>query len=275
MHRSFGRSAQQKVKDRWGGGFILATILALLAAWYIGKGIGDWANGRTASTDNGNTNTAGGGTVSATAEPKDFQLHFVRVGIFASPANSAKAIKAMSDAGLSPVLGAHTTESKIPVYVGPFDTAEATNAALAKVQTLANDYKGAYAVTMNVNYNPAVVSAAAVSGGKDTDMKKGLDTLNSYIQEVAMWIENRSAAATVDTTSLVAHGRSLGDLAAKLSDSKDASVKKFADMATLASKNAAAVEGLTSANATDAGYQSAMADYITLVNQYTAYQTGK
>ncbi|HWI65322.1 MAG TPA: SPOR domain-containing protein [Symbiobacteriaceae bacterium] len=266
MHQRFGRPAQQKIKDRWGGGFILATILALLAAYVAGDYIGKWINNRGLNTaENGGPKQTTSGIA---AEPGEFQLRFVQVGAFRSKSNYMSAVRDMHTAGLSPVVGA-TKNNITPVYVGPFTTKEAAEDAKAKVQALKKDYEKASVREMAVRYNPEAVPAAA-TGAKESDLVKGMDLLNVYLQEVAMWIEN-----PMDTANLAASGHSLKDLSAALSDSKDARVKALAAMAATASENATTIEGLANTSADDGEYQAAMAQYMTLVDQYMAFQAGK
>ena len=268
MHQRFGRPAQQKIKDRWGGGFILATILALLAAWFAGDSIGKWINGRNAAE----TGTPGGTPkigAAVTAEPGDFQLHFIQVGAFRSKANYMNAVNDMHTAGMTPVVGA-TKNNVTPVYVGPFISKEEAETAQAKVQALKKDYEKAVIRDLAVKYNPEAVPAAA-TGMKQSDIKKGMDLLNTYIQEVAMWLENPGA----DTAALAESGKGLSDLAAAFSDSKDARVKELANMASVASANATALDGLGNASPVDGEYQAAMAQYMALVDHYMAFQAVK
>ncbi|HYF91484.1 MAG TPA: SPOR domain-containing protein [Symbiobacteriaceae bacterium] len=268
MHQRFGRPAQQKIKDRWGGGFILATILALLAAWFAGDSIGKWINGRNAAETGNPKGTPGIGSA-VTAEPGDFDLRFIQVGAFRSKANYMNAVNDMNTAGLSPVVGA-TKNNVTPVYVGPFATKEEAETAKARVQALKKDYEKATIREMAVKYNPEAVPAAA-TGMTTSDMRKGMDLLNTYLQEVKMWLENPGA----DTAALAESGKGLSDLAAALSDSKDARVKELANMASTASANATTLDALSTASPTDGEYQAAMAQYMTLVDQYMAFQAGK
>lgn len=267
MHR-FGRPAQQK--DRWGGGFVLATILALLAAWIAGDYIGKLVNGKnTASTGNNTGNPKAGMT--ATAEPGDFQLRFVKVGVFRSKANINNVVRDMEKAGLTPVVGATPANNMTPVYVGPFMDNDLAETAKAKVQALKKDYETATVMAKSVKYNPEAVPAAT-AGGQKSDLRKGMDLLNTYLQEVALWMED---PANTDTAALAEYGKDLKDVAGVLSDSKDATAKKITDMASTASANAAAIEALAGTSAADPEYQAAMAQYMTLLDQYIAFQAGK
>ena len=267
MHR-FGRPAQQRIKDRWGGGFILATILALLAAWLAGDMIGKWINGRNSTADLGNDGNPIPGTATL-AEPGEFQLRFVQVGAFRSKSNYMSAVRDMNAAELAPVVGA-TKNNLTPVYVGPFMDKAAADAALAKVRSI-KGYEKAQLRDINVAYNPDAVPAVA-TGEKQSDLKKSMDLLNTYLQEVAVWLES---AGAMDTAMLSDSGKALGDLAASLSESRDAKVKVMATMAATASANATTIEGLANAEPTSAEYQTAVSQYMDLVDQYMAFQAGK
>lgn len=267
MHR-FGRPAQQRIKDRWGGGFILATILALLAAWLAGGTIGNWINGRNSTADSGNNGNPNIGAPTLT-EPGEFQLRFVQVGAFRSKSNYMAAVRDMNAAELAPVVGA-TKNNLTPVYVGPFMDQASAEAAKAKVQSI-KGYEKAQIREINVAYNPDAVPVVA-TGEKQSDLKKSMDLLNTYLQEVAVWLESSGA---MDTAMLADSGKALGDLAAALSTSQDTKVKAVATMAATAGANAATFEGLANAEPTSAEYQTAVSQYMGLVDQYTAFQAGK
>lgn len=267
MHR-FGRPAQQKIKDRWGGGFILATILALLAAWLAGDMIGKWINGRNSTADSGNNGNPNIGAPTL-AEPGEFQLRFVQVGAFRSKSNYMTAVRDMNTAELAPVVGA-TKNNLTPVYVGPFMDKASAQAAMAKVQSI-KGYEKAQLREINVAYNPDAVPAVA-AGGKQSDLKKSMDLLNTYLQEVAVWLES---AGAMDTATLSDSGKALSDLAAVLSGTQDAKVKAMATMAAAAGANATMIEGLANAEPTSAEYQTAVSQYMGLVDQYMAFQAGK
>ncbi|MDF2627256.1 MAG: hypothetical protein K0R39_1087 [Symbiobacteriaceae bacterium] len=267
MHR-FGRPAQQRIKDRWGGGFILATILALLAAWLAGDMIGKLINDRNSTAENGNSGNPTTGTMTYT-EPGEFQLRFVQVGAFRSKSSWMTAVREMNAAELAPVVGA-TKNNLTPVYVGPFMDKASAEAAMAKVKSI-KGYDKALIREINVGYNPDAVPAVA-TGEKQSDLKKSMDLLNTYLQEVAVWLES---AGAMDTAMLSESGKALNDLAATLSTSQDAKVKEMATMAATASANATTIEGIADAEPTSNEYQAAVSQYMSLVDQYMAFQAGK
>ena len=274
MHR-FGRSAPRNMKDRWGGGFILATILALFAAWYVGDFIGKKLGTENTAGPKPGTVTGINGNNSSTvsSEPKQFDMYLVRVGVFASPANARGVVSNLYDAGYTPVMGPE--ENKVtPVYVGPFMDKQSAEDAKLKLQAVKADYKDSFIRQVTVHYNPAAVPAAAM-GAKDADLKSSLDSLNMYIQEVAYWLETRSIDGTADTAGIEGHGRTLGDLATTLSGNKDAQVTKYANVAALASQNAMTLAAVADKDANSPEFQAAMVEYMGLVNQYRTLQAGK
>ncbi|HYG57434.1 MAG TPA: SPOR domain-containing protein [Symbiobacteriaceae bacterium] len=273
MHR-FGRSAQQKMKDRWGGGFILATILALFAAWYAGQWLGDnWGGNNTAGGSSifGRTDNSPASTSSV--EPKQFDMYFVQVGVFTSPANARGVVNHLHMAGYAPVMGPEANKFT-PVFVGPYMDKQSAEDAKAKLEVARPDYKGAFTKLVSVGYNPSAVPVAAM-GADDSDLKASLDTLNMYIQEVAIWMEDRSLNGTADTAGIESHGKALGELSATLSTSKDAGVKQFADAAAAASANATNLVAVAAKDANTPEFQAAMVEYMSLINQYRGLQIAK
>lgn len=266
MHR-FGRSAQQKMKDRWGGGFILATILALAAAWYAGDLLG-----RTAGTVDGKPPVAGNmnnGGASLTAEPQEFSVHFVRVGVFDFASNANNMLKRVSSLNYPAVMGPKNDKGWSPVYAGPFTSEQAAMDAKAQLeQALAKDVKSTVMETVTVPHNTNVV-AVSTSNGKANQLQEGMDLLNSYLHEVSRYLEARVNDPNADATGVMAYGRDLADMAATMASETDARVKKFVDMASRAGTNAT---GLTATMNGDDQVQAAMNDYMSLVKDYRNFK---
>lgn len=270
----FGRTANQRIKDRWGGGFILVTILALLAAWYGGGAIGDviknWGNrpasgtGSTSKTDSKST-----GTTNLPGEPGEFQLRFVQVGAFRSAANARTLAGKLAEKEYSAMVTPKQDSNLQMVWVGPFMDAQAANQAKSE---LTKDFPEIKAVTVNVVYNPDALPVAAL-GAKQSDVKTGLETLNTYIHEVAVWLDNRALDPKAAVTDVKALGKTLQDLATKLNNESDVNAKAVAALCATASANAMALEMVAAGSVEAADYQSAMTDYLALVNQYNALHT--
>jgi hypothetical protein len=270
----FGRSAQQRLKDRWGGGFILATILALLAAWWAGGKLGDVINNKSAN----GTNKGGPGLVDTsnpngsmmTAEPQEFKLYFVQVGAFSSAANARGQVAKMNDLGMTAVI-APEVAGLHPVWVGPYLDQTSADEAKAK---LTGENVQSTARPVAVAYNTNAVPVAA-TGADDTQLRQGMDTLNVYLHEVALWLENRNMNPAADPSTVLEHGKALGELATKLKNEKDTRVHGFATMAEAAGKNAADIEAVAASANTDAKFQAAMTGYLNLLGQYNNFQAGK
>lgn len=279
MHR-FGRSAQQKMKDRWGGSFILATILALVGAWYAG----DWLN--KALTDGGDTaedpggffgstdsaGTGGSGATLASATPMDFKLHFVQVGAFSTDANAQSLVKRLTTKNYNAFVGSKSG-NLYPVLVGPFTSAAA--ATEAETQLVADKVmqKG-MARSVTVSHNAG--SVAVMTGTNADDLQKGMDALNSYLQEAAAWMEQHAVNPAADARTVVSRGKELSMLVTSMSDDvNDPAVKNFVDLATAASANAGQIEIAAQATATGTEYQDVVKGYMSLLDKYQVLQAAK
>jgi hypothetical protein len=269
----FGRSAQQRLKDRWGGGFILATILALMAAWYVGDSLGTWINGSNNAAvnpmDNTGTNTMPAGGM--TMEPAEFKMHFVQVGAFLSGKNARDMVEKMAAVGYAAVIAPKNNSGFQAVWVGPFMDATLADDARAKLTEAG--MKPVLKPVM-VGYNTNAVPVAA-TGTEGTDYRMVLDNLNMYMRDVAVWMDLRAQGMAADTTAISAHGRELSNVAAMLAGETDANVVALATLASDAAANAAAIESATTADPTEQMFQEAMTQYLGLVDQYNAFQMGK
>jgi hypothetical protein len=273
MHR-FGRSAQQKMADRWGGGFIVATLLALLAVWLAYDGFKNMTGLGGTPTGNGKpgiTDGTQGGTTGVSLEPQEFKLYFVQVGAFRS---TTKAVREMTDLGYTPVVAPRSSTGTIPVYIGPYSDAQAADAAIAKLAEGGKpDYATARRVELNVAYNPEAVPTIAGEGS--ADLKAGLDQLNTYLHEVAVWLQSRSENPSADAGAVAHHAQSLADQAQKLNAHQNTAAKELANLLSTASTHAAAVEAVSMQPPTSAEYQAAMTEYLSLVKSYNSLQASK
>lgn len=271
----FGRSAQQKMKDRWGGSFILATVLALLGAWFAGQWLNDSLRGDTvkdpaAPEVGGKTaegNLLGGATLAVI--PQNFDLFMVQVGAFRSESGAHKLAAELNTMNYSAMVAPKTTAGLFKVYAGLFTREDSANAVKSELLTdgLVTE---AWTVRVSVHHNPDVVPVMAQTV-KSADFKAGLEAMNVYLHEAAVWVENQTAS--VDTLS--AKGQALAKLAADLSvASKDApSVRNFATLAAAASHNAAAIQEAAKTASGSTQQQAAMTEYLTVLEQYRTLQT--
>ncbi len=263
MHR-FGRSAQQKMKDRWGGGFILATILALVGAWYAGTWLNNVWKGDTAGTDLGGNGVIvdnGSGDHVAVGNPGSFDLHLVQVGAFRSQASAQKLATTLSGKGEN-ALVAKSADGLYKVYAGLFMNADEAVDAKTRV---AADVTSPFVTKVSINQMPEAITVANM---KDTtqaaEVKKGLETMTSYLYEAARWVESGSA----DTAALTAKGKELAKMADTLKKMNNAALDPYVKLATDASTNATAIEAAAKAALGSKEYMNAMTGYMALVDEY-------
>lgn len=276
MHR-FGRSTQQKMKDRWGGGFILATILALVGAWYLGSYISTRLGGSQSASNVGGGIAGiiagkGGALTAGMTEPHEFQLHFVQVEALRSEASAGKLARGLSEQSLPAVVAAKTATALHPVMVGPFTSMAGAEQAKEKV---ASEHQTAFATTVTVAHNPDAVPAAAMATEAGADIRRGLDVLNVYLYETALWMENRSAAGPADVGNLTALGQQLAQQAEAMKAETDANVVEFVKMISFASAHATQVQAAAAAMSGGDEYQAALNGYMELLDQYRSFHNGK
>jgi len=273
MHR-FGRTAQQKMKDRWGGGFILATVLALAAAYYAGTwlsqniGAGKTGTNNPPGVSTNTTKPTGTTSPAASVQPGSFTLHFVQAGNFASPSNARRRLQDVIDHDYAALVTPKTAAGVMKVMAGPFLDAE--SAAAAKEELKAAGISDVFVQTVSLTHNSEAIPAAAMTN-KSTDVKGGLDTLNAYLHEVAIWIDEKAGGMAADSTNAAKHGKALGELAAKMTDEKDAKVQSFIKMATAAADNATAIEASALAEPGSVDYQNALTSYYALLDSYQTF----
>jgi len=275
MHR-FGRSAQQKMKDRWGGSFILATILALVGAWFAGNWLNDTLKGETTQapgTTTGVLQTPTDKTITGVPTPAtagDFKLYFVQVGAFRSETSARSLVQTLSDKGFIAMVAPRNAAGLYKVYGGLYTSSMA--ASEAKVKLMADGgVTNAMMVPVSITSNTATIPVTAGTA-KGPDLRKGLEAMNTYLYEVAAWVETHVADNTPDTTVITAKGKELGTLATELTKAaaKDVTLKPFADIATRASTNANEILTAAKSGPGSVDFQTAMNGYLTLLDQYSA-----
>jgi hypothetical protein len=275
MHR-FGRSAQKKMNDRWGGAFILAVVLAVVGAWQLGSYLGALGNGKKAASEPspgmGNVaqpNGAAGSAMAAT--PHEFQIHFIQVGAFRSEGTARNLAKDLSAAGYAATVTPKDAKGLAKVYAGPYMSA--TEAADAKSRmTAENLVESSFNVAMTVEYKPGAVTAMA--GSANSDLQRGLDAMNTYLYEAGNWYAARAAGQPADGTFVALLGQEMSRMASTMgkADSNPA-VAHLLTMATAASENAAAIETAATAKPDSDEFQTAMNGYVSLLNQYRSFHT--
>ncbi len=272
MHR-FGRSAQHKTKDRWGGSFVLATILALVGAWVAGTYLSNALNGTTVEGPAGFEATpsvrSDGGEWSVMADPQEYTLHFVQVGAFRSADSAHNAALALGENNYSAMVAPATEDGFNRVYAGVYTTQEAAENVKAQLQMAG--YEGAFSWKVRVPYNPDAVPAMTTTTTMGPELQKGLDIVNTYLYEVARWFEGRAEGMEVDTNRVVELGRQLGDYVTTMGADQDPKVMQFVEMAALASAHAESINNAATSMASSDDFQAVSQDYLKLVRMYTDF----
>lgn len=271
MHR-FGRSAQQKMKDRWGGSFILATILALVGAYLAGNWIEEnWRGGAATNTNQQPGVVQGPGTQSGAGMSNvvlsgDSKLYMVRVGAYKSDTNVRTMIHTLTEKGYIGLASAKDSSGLTRVYAGLYTSQTAANEAKTKLLAdgLVKDV-GVDNKTLAMSADAVPVAAMNVKGAPD--LKKGMEAMNAYVLEVAAWVES---GAGVDTAAITNRGKELSKFAADLSKvaGQNASLQPLAELATRASTNATEMQTAAKAGPGSTDFQMAMNNYFTLLDQY-------
>lgn len=276
MHR-FGRSAQQKMKDRWGGSFILATILALVGAWFAGNWLNDTLSVEAPKSTPSVTSGAQDNTITGVPTPattEDYKLFFIQVGAFRSESSARSLVQNLSDKGFIAMMAPKSVAGFYKVYGGLYTSSMA--ASEAKVKLMA-DGGVTNAITVPVSVTGSAAAIPVTTGSaKGPDLHKGVVAMNTYLYEVAAWVETHVAGNTPDTTVIMAKGKELGTFATELNKAaaKDVTLKPLADMAARASANATEIQTAAKSGPGSTDFQIAMNGYLTLLDQYSALHQG-
>lgn len=278
MHR-FGRSAQKKMNDRWGGAFILAVVLAVVAAWQIGGYLGDFLGGdKKAAVEPipGLGNTANNGSPSSgsvASQPHEFQVHFVQVGAFRSEGAARNLVQSLSAAGYTVATAPKNAKGLVKVYTGPYLTE--TAASEAKAQLTANkDTAQSFVVPVTVDHNPDAVMA--MTGSANSDLQRGLDSVNSYLYAAGEWFASVAAGQSADGAALAALGSELDQFSQLLAkDPNNKMAENFMLMAAAAGENAAAIQAAATTKPGSTEFQAAMNGYVSLLEQYHTFHSAQ
>lgn len=267
MHR-FGRSAQQKLKDRWGGSFILATILALVGAWFAGSWLNDSLRGDTANLNTKPPGVAsdpvntGGGNNSVTQAPSDFNLYLVQVGAFRSDASALKLANDLIAQGYNAAV-APRKDGLVKVFAGLHTSPEA--AQETRDRAISDGMAQAWTVTIPVT-NTADTVPVMAGLSKNADLKKGLEAMNAYLYDAALWMENQIGT----TGGIAANGDYLSKLATELKKAAGTNplVEPYANLASAAGTNAADIKTAAQTAPGSVEYHKAANGYMALLEQY-------
>lgn len=275
MHR-FGRSGQLK-KDRWGGSFILIAGLALGAAYLAGNYLNEYLVGdKPAATESPGKNDIGLGTGSGfmpvAVEPQAFNLYAVQVGAFRSPTGASDTALKLNTKGEVGFANINTNGMSYAYAGGLFTDKQAATEYLEGLKE-AKVVDAGFVATLKVPYGPDAI--AAMAGTEKSKVSQGYDDLNSYLHEVALWIEARVEGKDDGVTDLVSLGKSLGTLAKDLESANltDEKLKAFINVAKAAGMHADSLKAAANTQDTSQEYMNALNGYVSLLAQYNGLQS--
>lgn len=275
MHR-FGRSGQLK-KDRWGGSFILVTVIALGAAYlagdYLSKG---WGNKPAATEQAGSNSEIGFGEelnpTTVAVQPETFNLYTVQVGAFRSPTSAQDVAQKINSQGRVGFANINTSGISYAYAGGVFTDKQAATDYLKDLKE-AKVVTDGFVATLKVPYGPDAITAMAGESNK-ANIQNGYSGMNTYLHQVAVWIENRADGTNDPVTDMVSLGKSLGNLAKDLekTDLTDAKLKAFVDVAREAGLHAEMLQGAANSMDTSPEYMKALNGYVSLLAHYNNLQ---
>lgn len=277
MHR-FGRS-DQKWRDRWGGGFLVATILAMAAAWMVGSRLAANFNEEAAgqpSAAAGDTilgaDSAGLGTdtFSGTlaSHPMPFSVYFLQAGAFKNPEGAQRHADALREQGYPVRISSEGAFHK--VFIGAYMSRDM--AARTRDQVLAQHGEEfeLFPVRVDVQGEPAVAASTAEAQGI---YDQGVAALNGYLQAASAWWDSYAAGAPGPTGELAAYAGQVAQAAEQLrSQGADAATSQFILLADRVTANSAQLSNLAlTPNVGGEQYRIAMDSYMALLDDYRAW----
>jgi hypothetical protein len=280
VHR-FGRSGQQKLKDRWGGSFILVAVLALVGSYYLGNYLNNnlWGKSTTGSglpvDPDGNGSDLGdlgSGNLMA-ADPKSFNLYVVQVGAFQSPKGAQNLAETLQQKGQVSFASINMNGLSYTYVGGVYSEKKVAD-------KLVDDLKQAKVIDVGLvrpfNVSYAAQAVTAMAGQNGAQLQTTLATLNSYLQEAAAWFEARANNQNPDVTHLTGLGNELANLATQLEKAAgtDENMKRFAAAAKAAGENATQIKAAAAAQTHSPQFQASLGSYMNLIAQYGSIQSG-
>lgn len=274
MHR-FGRSGQLK-KDRWGGSFILVAGLALGAAYFAGTYLSDRLVDKPAATSpaGGDTGIGFGENLNpaVAVQPEAFNLYTIQVGAFKSPTSAQNEAQRINSQGRVGFANINNSGISYTYAGGVFSDKKAADDYLKDLKA-AKVVTDGFVATLKVPYGLEAITAMAGESNK-TNVKTGYSAMNTYLHEVALWIENRANGHDDGVAEMVNMGKSLGNLAKELEKSQltDEKMKAFVAVAREAGQHAETLQAAASTMDTSNEYMKALNGYVSLLAHYNNLQ---
>lgn len=274
MHR-FGRS-DRKWTDRWGGGFIIAAVLALVGAWWVGTWLGDGAGPPPPEMPATTYDDLGPSEAAVEAPqadlmgyPRPLTVYLLQEGAYSTRDRAQRRAADLKTQGIP----AQVTEQGglHKVVIGAYGSAEAAKAAKSQWQAKVAEL---WPSRLDITSLPPLPTAPEA----DAAYEDGLATLNAYLHEAAAFWDGYAVGVPVNNVdTLAAHSNRLSEIAGQLRlHQADMAVNHFLALADLAVANSAQMSGLSASASTgnSPDYQAAMNGYLSLLESYRAWSEG-
>ncbi|BDG61513.1 SPOR domain-containing protein [Caldinitratiruptor microaerophilus] len=275
----FGRS-DSRWKDRWGGGFVIVTVLALAGAWWLGNWLSDrWASQEPASSGTNPAGSPGGGEMAgmpSAQAPLDtsrrpLTVYFLQAHALKSPEAARRAAADLEQNGL-PAAVSHAGEW-YKVVVGAYGSRDGAMAAKAEAESA---YRGPtklslYANPVSIAAEPAVRPQNAAA---QAAFDKGLGLLSGYLHEAAAWWDRYATGQATGADRLTQYTSQLQGVADELRPhTSDPVVGSLVAMVEKAVQNGGQIGVLAQGGGEDQ-YRAAMSGYLALVEQFRSWTSG-
>lgn len=286
----FGRS-EQRWRDRWGGWFLVATLLALAGAWGLGSFLGDRLGNRAAQgpvTQPGTTvtNPAPAQDAAALADltglPKPMTVYLLQAAAFKTQEAAQKEAQRLQAKGIP---AAVTPAGEwYRVVIGAYGSKDAASAAQAGAEAAMGGKLQVLQRRVDLRAQPATRPQDPKAASAYDD---GVRALNGFMHEAANFWDAHAYGQMPQADHLGAYANRVKQAMDQLRPySADLAVSQFlavAEKATQASAKLTALAGTAAAPATaPAGggsanepVQAAMAQFLGLLDSYRAWVEGK
>ncbi len=250
--------------DRWGGGFILATVLGLAVAYIIGTSL--LGDPTTPGEQVQNTGGTTGGTVPAagqTAEPvepvltvKAYSLYVIQAGLFNRAEGAQKTLQDLQSRGFPASV---TRAAPFKVMAGAYGSETAARSVAAEMRK-----QGLDAFITRLDVAPPI--ALPASGGDQ--MLHTVSVLTAYMQQVAQWWDSYAAGNPGAVDQLAGEARAVETAGSKLQGTAgDAAVGDLVTLTMRAGQSGQDMAALTQGTRLEAA-RVAMQDFLDLLRDY-------
>lgn len=248
--------------DRWGGGFILATVLGLAVAYYIGS---HWLSGdnqvanpapnsETVNAPASMTPGAAAASAEAVVSARAYTLYAVQAGLFNQTQNAQKTVQGLQAKGFP---ASETRTAPFKVFAGAYASQAAAKSAVDAIRK--QGFPDAFIATVNV--------LPPVSGNQQ--VQQTATALTNYLQEAAQWWDTYATGKPGAVDRLATDAKAVETAGGKLQSAAatDAAVNDLISLTSRAGQNGQELASLIQGARPEAA-QVAMQDFLYLLQDY-------